>query len=135
MQQPFTQCGQQGMVQTVIQVGIHMFLWLVLLAIIVFWVPQFQGPLADFKSKVPWPTDVILAVSEWFVEFWFFLAPAIIILLLVIDGPVYLFLRRHHPNKSWLWSGLMILLPLALLSIVFVALLLPGVKALERTSR
>jgi len=101
----------------------------------IIWVPRFQKTLADFKLKVPWATEVILSVSEWIVQFWFLLSPLLLILFLILDAPVYFLMRLRYPSKSWLWSGLMTLLPLAVLSIIFAALLLPQLKVLEGLSK
>ncbi len=122
-------------VETAIQVGIHIFLWLAVLGVMIIWVPRFQKTLADFKLKVPWATEVILSVSEWIVQFWFLLSPLLLILFLILDAPVYFLMRLRYPSKSWLWSGLMTLLPLAVLSIIFAALLLPQLKVLEGLSK
>ncbi len=122
------------MVQSAMQVGIHMFLWVAALAVMMFLVPRFQDSLADLKFKVPWVTEIILDISGWFMDFWFFSAPLIIILLLAFDGPIYFFLRLRFPRMSWLWSGAMVLLPLAVLLMIFFSSLLPLVKVLEGTS-
>jgi hypothetical protein len=118
-------------VQTAMHVSIHIALWLAVLAVMIFWVPRFQGPLADLKFKVPQATVFIFDISNLVLDSWFLFGPLIVILLLCVDGPIYFFLRRRYPNMSWLWSALMILLPLAVVSIIFIALSLPGVKALE----
>jgi hypothetical protein len=124
-----------ALVHTAVQVAIHAFLWIVVLAVIILLVPGFQERFADLKFKVPWVTVLILDISNWFLEFWFFSAPLIVILLLAVDGPISFYLRLRFPSKCWLWSGVMILLPLAVLGLTLFALSLPWFKAREGAAK
>jgi len=101
----------------------------------VFCVPRFERLFVDFKFKVPEATIIVLDASAWLVEFWFFFAPLIITLLLLVDGPVYYLMRLRCPRRSWLWAGLMNVLPLGVLLITFVGLLLPYLKVIEGLSK
>jgi type II secretory pathway component PulF len=124
-------------IATAINVGIHLLLWLVLLAVMIFYVPSRQKIFEDFKYKIPYTTEVILSLSNWLTEFWILFGPFLVFVLLIVDAPVY-FLFRLGPRTrtaSRLWSGLMILLPLAALGITLLALWLPYVKVLEGLSK
>jgi type II secretory pathway component PulF len=128
---------RSAFIGTVVNVGSHLFLWLVFVAIMIFYVPSRQSIFADYKIKVPDMTIVVLELSDWIMEFWFFLMPFLILFLLVADAPIYFFLRIYFKGRSpsRLWSAFMFFLPLAGLGIAFVALWLPYFRALERLSK
>jgi hypothetical protein len=119
---------RQPMIQTVVHVGIHLFVWIGVLAVMAIRVPRSQERFADTKFHVNWITITILDVSNFIIDFWFISAPLIIVLLLAVDGPVYHLLRLHYPTRSWIWSAAMIILPLLTLSCILFALSLPFAK-------
>src|SRR5438094_797782 len=42
----------------------------ILTFIMVFIIPKFKKIFDDFKFKLPWATEALMAISEWFVEWW-----------------------------------------------------------------
>src|SRR5882724_3874442 len=121
----------------VVHVSCHLFLWLLFVAVLVFYVPSRQRIFVDFKFKVPDMTIQILDLSNWMTEYWFFLMPFLILILLIVDAPIYFLCRVRLRSRalSRLWSAFMILVPLAGLGITFLALLLPYLKVLEGLSK
>src|SRR5215471_7418423 len=41
--------------------------------IMIYIIPKFQKIFADFQMKLPWMTETLMAVSEWFVNYWYIL--------------------------------------------------------------
>ena len=122
---------------TVVHVGCHLSLWFVFVAVLILYVPSRQKIFVDSKLKLPEMTIHILDLSDWILEFWFFLTPFLILILLMVDAPIYFLcrvrLRSRFPSR--LWSAFMILVPVAGLGITFLALLLPYLKVLEGQSK
>jgi hypothetical protein len=123
-----------ALVRTGIQVSIHAILWIVVLAVIIFGVPAAGARFADLKFKVSWMTVLLLDISSFFIEFWFLLA-FLIVILLAVDAPVSFYLRLRSSTMCCLWSGLMILLPSAVLALTCFALFLPWIKAREGATK
>jgi len=46
---------------------------IILSFIMIFIVPKFQKIFKDFDMKLPWATEMLMAISNWFVNFWFLL--------------------------------------------------------------
>jgi type IV pilus assembly protein PilC len=44
---------------------------LILTFIMIYIIPKFQKIFDDFKITLPWLTETLLAVSKWFVEYWY----------------------------------------------------------------
>jgi type IV pilus assembly protein PilC len=44
---------------------------LILSFIMIFIIPKFEKIFADFKMKLPWITDMLIATSRWFVKYWY----------------------------------------------------------------
>jgi type IV pilus assembly protein PilC len=44
---------------------------LILAFIMIFIIPKFEKIFADFKMKLPWITDALIATSRWFVKYWY----------------------------------------------------------------
>src|SRR5438093_8500205 len=42
----------------------------ILTFIMVFIIPKLQKVFDDFKCKLPWATEALMAISQWFVEWW-----------------------------------------------------------------
>src|SRR6266404_4238136 len=43
----------------------------ILTFIMIFIIPKFEKIFADFKMKLPWITDALIATSRWFVKYWY----------------------------------------------------------------
>lgn len=41
--------------------------------IMIFIIPKFEKIFEDFRMKLPWITEMLIAVSRWFVRFWYIL--------------------------------------------------------------
>jgi type IV pilus assembly protein PilC len=46
--------------------------------IMIFVIPAFKGVFASFHADLPGPTLVVMAISDWFVGYWFIIFPVII---------------------------------------------------------
>jgi type IV pilus assembly protein PilC len=44
---------------------------LILSFIMIFIIPKFEKIFEDFKMKLPWLTEMLIAVSRWFVKYWY----------------------------------------------------------------
>jgi type IV pilus assembly protein PilC len=44
---------------------------LILAFIMIFIIPKFEKIFADFKMKLPWITEMLIATSRWFVKYWY----------------------------------------------------------------
>jgi type IV pilus assembly protein PilC len=57
---------------------------IILAFIMIFIIPKFEKIFADFKMKLPWITDMLIACSRWFVKYWYVipLIPVAIVLTL-----------------------------------------------------
>jgi type IV pilus assembly protein PilC len=44
---------------------------LILMFIMIAIIPKFKKIFDDFQMKLPWATEALIAVSDWFVEFWY----------------------------------------------------------------
>src|SRR5947207_1222378 len=44
---------------------------LILSFIMIFIIPKFEKIFADFKMKLPWITEMLIATSRWFVRYWY----------------------------------------------------------------
>src|SRR5438270_11083326 len=46
---------------------------LILTFIMIFIIPKFQKIFDDFKRPLPWATQALMAMSMWFVQYWYLL--------------------------------------------------------------
>ena len=72
--------------------------------VMIFIVPKFEKIMLEFKMKLPFVTELLIAVSRWFVQFpWM----AVVLWLLVLVGfNILLFSSRakwHVPLLSWVY--------------------------------
>jgi type IV pilus assembly protein PilC len=44
---------------------------IILAFIMIFIIPKFEKIFADFKMKLPWITEMLIATSRWFVKYWY----------------------------------------------------------------
>src|SRR5437016_5930072 len=97
----------------------HGALWAVFFAGLLFLVPRAERTIRDFNMSVPALTVGVLNASRWAVDY-YYLAPLVILPLLVLDGAVYLTLRRTLPSPVWsiCWSVLMFLIALAAIGVL-----------------
>jgi type IV pilus assembly protein PilC len=45
----------------------------ILTFIMIFIIPKFKKIFVDFKLQLPWATEALMAISEWFVKYWYLL--------------------------------------------------------------
>ncbi|RVU33063.1 type II secretion system F family protein [Rheinheimera riviphila] len=87
-----------------------MFVLLAIVAAMVilnlFVIPQFANMFARFNAELPWATQVLLATSNFFINYW----PFLLLSLLVATVALYRYL--HTPNGSYRWSKLKLRLPI-----------------------
>jgi len=69
-------------------------------------IPQFATMFARFNAELPWSTQVLLATSNFFTRYWFFLLLALVGLVIVSYRYV------QTPAGSYRWSKLKLRLPL-----------------------
>jgi type II secretory pathway component PulF len=110
--------------------------WLAWLALMLICGPRSLRTFRDFNMKLPWLTEQFMAGSMWLTHYWYVLIP-VIPCLLAATGVVDFLLRREERTRSvaWLWTVLMLLLPMAVLLISGLALYLPMIKLQEGLSR
>jgi MSHA biogenesis protein MshG len=87
-----------------------MFVLLAIVAAMVilnlFVIPQFANMFAKFNAELPWATQVLLATSNFFINYWPYL------LLSVLVATVALYRYLHTPDGSYRWSKLKLRLPI-----------------------
>ena len=87
-----------------------MFVLLAIVAAMVilnlFVIPQFANMFARFNAELPWATKVLLATSNFFINYWPYL------LLSTLLATVALYRYLHTPNGSYRWSKLKLRLPI-----------------------
>ena len=106
--------------------GFHSLLWIVLLGMMLYYVPSFVKTFADFDVEVPAMTVWVIAWSSLSVRFWYAILPAIAVLCAGDLAVLYvLYLSPKVVVLRWLWSGLMLLAPLALIGLTVLAIQLP----------
>ncbi len=67
---------------------------IVLLVFMLFVVPIFRQAIASFGSELPGPTLLVIAISEFFVKYWFFIIGSTL-------GGVYFILRTLRSSEVW----------------------------------
>jgi type IV pilus assembly protein PilC len=60
--------------------------------IMIFIIPKFEKIFADFKMKLPWITDMLIATSRWFVKYWYVIP--------LVPVAIWLTLKLIRLNKS-----------------------------------
>jgi type II secretory pathway component PulF len=103
-------------------------LWIMIVAWLVFVVPEFERIFADFKMRVPLGTDAIIACSRWCMKY-----PYVLPMPLAMIG-VSTWLIRHRVRKRWLgglWCLAMLVLPAGLAFLIWLLCYLPMERLLE----
>jgi type IV pilus assembly protein PilC len=65
---------------------------LILMFIMIAIIPKFKKIFEDFQMKLPWATEVLISVSDWFVEFWYVVP--------LFPLGIWLILKAIRLNKS-----------------------------------
>jgi len=126
---PRSRTLQAEVLSAVIPVVVHAIILTVFFLVLIFLGPRAERTIRDFNLKVPDLTVSVLDLSRWTVEYRY-LTPLIFLPLLVVDGAVYMALRRTLRSPVWsgLWSLLVFLAALAAIGIVVLGLVLPGAR-------
>jgi len=65
---------------------------LILTFIMIFIIPKFEKIFLDFKLKLPWITEMLIATSRWFVKYWYVLP--------LIPVAIWLMFKLIRLNKT-----------------------------------
>jgi type II secretory pathway component PulF len=87
-------------------------------------VPRFKIFSSDFGVDLPWYTVFVVKFSHLVIIYARFV-PAVLVLIVAADWGMLRLLRLQTGGWSWLWSGLILFLPLAGLLGMFVAMVIP----------
>jgi type II secretory pathway component PulF len=106
--------------------------WAALLAFLCLSVPAYERVFADFRLRLPDTAVAVIDASRWSIQYLPLVLPALA-LLCAADVGVLLLLRRGSGTRllAWLWSALLLLLPLAALACGWLAVRQPYAKLLE----
>jgi type II secretory pathway component PulF len=117
-------------------VTVHASLWIALFLLMVVVVPGYTSRFKNFDMQVPALTESVLGLSNWFVDYCWLL-PFAFFPLLALDGMlVFRWGQKPSTRKlSYLWSGLMIALPVLACVVTVIGLRLAVVKFQEGFSR
>ncbi len=78
----------------------------ILTFIMVFIIPKFKKIFDDFKFKLPWATEYLMAASEWFVEWWWTLP------LVPITFWLFVKLIRLHRTGAYVCDWIKLTIPI-----------------------
>src|SRR5262245_57982414 len=107
-------------------------LWFALFAALVIVVPAEKKTFDEWGVAVPVITMVVLDISMWFVDYWFFMVPAFVVVALVAGLITYL-VRHRTDNRVLMacWTIVLLGTPLVLGAVVAYSLNLVHVKLAE----
>jgi type II secretory pathway component PulF len=117
---------------TAVIVAIAVLLWLAVIGELVFVVPIFEKTLADFKVRLPYSTEVVIAMSRWCVKYFYVLAMPYTVLAVCVAGATWAI--RHlarKPKLALAWSALMLLAPALVALLIVLFCYLPYAALLE----
>jgi hypothetical protein len=110
-------------------IGLAAFLWIAVAVELTFVVPHYERLFADFRVKVPWATEVVIASSRWCIKYWY-----VLIVLAIAGVGLSTILIRHLAQKPWLgftWCVAILLLPLLVGFSIWFFCYWPYLKLLE----
>src|SRR5262249_3785010 len=130
---PLPPLSRPGVLPPVLMSLVHALLWLPFLRFLLVGVPSFKKIFSDFNMKLPWFTELLIDISDWFLDF----LPVVILLalLLLLAGAVILFFLWRSSRTSWVWFLLMFLPPFALFSVSWEAMFVPFIQMMEALSK
>jgi hypothetical protein len=123
-------------IAVLIAVLVHALFWLPVFGELYFFIPWSLKAFANYQVKLPAATEAVLAHTRFCSDFPFVL-PAVVLLMLVIDGFVYRWLRQkvNSPILSEIWYAMMIGFPLIAWLYCGLAMRLASIKLVEALSR
>src|SRR5262245_43135708 len=102
--------AQPGWTVPILMGLLHLVLWLPPVAAILVMGQRFKRIFSDFQMKLPWLTELTIAISDWINE-WAVLLLIWMLGFLVVDVALLYALRQRSQVLVWIWFVLMILLP------------------------
>jgi type IV pilus assembly protein PilC len=79
----------------------------ILAFIMIFIIPKFEKIFADFKMKLPWITEMLIAASRWFVKYWY------VIPLIPVGMILTLKLIRLNKTGAYVLDKIKLYIPVA----------------------
>lgn len=79
----------------------------ILAFIMIFIIPKFEKIFADFKMKLPWITEMLIATSRWFVKYWY------VIPLIPVGIILTLKLIRLNKTGAYVLDKIKLFIPVA----------------------
>ena len=106
----------------------------VLILLLVFAVPRVESIFADFGTKLPMATQLLLDVSRWAIS-WGWIPLCSVPFALALLGPLVVPQRAASRREAMLWIAIAVLATFCvMLVLIVVVLFLPILKLLEAIS-
>ena len=112
----------------------HAILVLVLFVLFVSTVPAAKKTFNEYGVALPWVTQSVIRLSNWIADYWFVLAP-VVLLAGAADFAVVAVLRARSKRLSMLWVVLVSLVLTSFIAVTTVALELPKATLREGLNR
>jgi type II secretory pathway component PulF len=115
-----------GVRSPALPVLVHAVLWIGLGILLYFVMPRIAWTFADFGVDLPDMTVLAIQASGFVIKYYWLVLP-VLMLLAAGDWAILAHLRRLPDGRraEWIWSGLMVAVPLGVLAFLAVAILIP----------
>jgi hypothetical protein len=113
---------------------VHGLGWLPTVIALLSFVPKHKKTFADFGMKLPWLTEIMIDLSDEFVEL-FPVLPLIGLAFMGLDAWLLYALRRKSRTLSWLWFLFVLLVCGFSFFVTWMAVWLPITELMEGLSR
>jgi type IV pilus assembly protein PilC len=87
-------------------------------AIMVFTVPHFKQIFDDFGADLPAPTQVVIGISDFFVNYWWCVTPVMLLIVACAVGGISRLYKREAPISNVINRWVVVVL---MLSVIFLA--------------
>ena len=116
----------------VVVVTVHAALWLLFFTGVALFVPHFDKQFAGWQMGLPALTEEVLALSRW-VTAYGVVVPLALLPLLALDGGILFLLRRQPRTRllGMLWSLALTALPLLAALLAVIGIGMPFIKFTE----
>lgn len=110
-------------------------LWIGLGVLLSLFVPIFAAIFSDFGVDLPVMTVLVIQAS-WFVTRFYWIILPVLIILAGVDRAILERLRRGPGGRRavWIWSGLMMALPVGVFAFMFLAIFVPLIQLITKLS-
>ena len=115
---------------TIAVVVVAALLWTVDLVLLLAVVPPYERTFADFGMRVPWYTDVLIAISRWCTKYFYVLWFPLALIVVAVAGSTW-FLRHRQRPLGALWGAAMVLLPVVVGLLIWLGCYLPMQQLLQ----